>query len=75
VASTARPCLYLFDHDTVDLVGDVIESIGDFLEMIVDFRADDEIHGVGAAMLEKQLLQADVVEIVDPGPPVWSLLR
>src|SRR4030081_1944674 len=34
VASTARPCLYLFDHDTVDLVGNVVEAIGDFLKMV-----------------------------------------
>src|SRR5450631_4389548 len=44
VASTARPCLYLFDHDTVDLVGDVVEAIGDFLQMVVDLCADDEVH-------------------------------
>src|SRR5436309_2064305 len=46
VASTARPCLYLFDHDTVDLVGDVVEAIGNFLQVIIDFSADDEIHRV-----------------------------
>ena len=27
VASTARPCLYLFDYDTVDLVRDVVEAV------------------------------------------------
>src|SRR5882724_8373412 len=66
VASTARPCLYLFDDDTVDLVRPVVESIGDLLKVIVDFRADDEIHRVGIAMLEEKLLQADIVEVVDP---------
>src|SRR6476646_11099610 len=59
------PALYLFDHDRVDLIGNVVETIGDFLEMIVDFGADDEIHGVGAAMLEEELLEANVVQIVD----------
>src|ERR1700710_728853 len=58
VASTARPCLYLFDHDTVDLVGDVVEAVGDLLQMIVDLRADDEVHRIGVAVLEEKLLQA-----------------
>src|SRR5580698_7444387 len=66
MASTARSCLYLFDDDTVDLVGNVVEAVGDFLQMVVDLGADDEIHRVGVAVLEEQLLEADVVEIVDP---------
>src|SRR5712691_13465059 len=37
VASTMRPCLYLFDHDRIDLVGDVVEAIRDFLQVLVDF--------------------------------------
>src|ERR1700686_937337 len=49
VASTARACLYLFDHDTVDLVGDVVEAIGDFLQMVVDLAADDEPHRISIA--------------------------
>src|SRR3954468_14946012 len=64
VASTARPCLYLFDHDTVDLVGNVVEAIRDFLEMVVDFSADDVVHRVGVAVLEEQFFQADVMQIV-----------
>src|SRR4051795_8009975 len=54
VASTARPCLYLFHHDTVDLVGDVVETVGDLLQMLVDLGADHEVHGVGIAVLEEQ---------------------
>src|SRR5712672_2545320 len=61
VASTARPCLYLFDHDAVDLVRNVVEAISDFLKMIVDLGADDKIHRVCIAVLEKQFLQADVL--------------
>ena len=34
--------------------------------MVVDFRADDKIHRVGVAVLEEKLLQADVMEIIDP---------
>src|SRR3982074_1486668 len=66
VASTERPCLYLFDHDTVDLIRNVVEPIGDFFEMVVDLRADDEIHRVGIAMLEEELFEAHIVEIVAP---------
>src|ERR1700722_3466614 len=60
------PALYLFDNDAVNLVRDVVEPVGNLLQMIVDLRADDEIHRIGIAMLEEKLLQADVVEIVDP---------
>ena len=49
----------------VDLVRDVVEAIGDLFEMVVDLGADDEVHGVGVAVLQKQFLQPDVVEIVD----------
>ena len=59
------PALYLFDHDAIDLIGDVVEAVGDLFEMLVDLGADDEIHRVAVAMLEKQFLQPDVVEIVD----------
>src|SRR4051794_15539809 len=50
------PALYLFDHDAVELIGDVIEAIGDFLEVVVDLGPDDEIHGIGIAVLQEQLL-------------------
>ena len=43
----------------------LLQSIGDFFQMVVDLSADDVIHGVGIAVLEEQLLQADVVQIVD----------
>jgi hypothetical protein len=42
--------------------------------MVVDLGADDEIHGVGAAMLEEELLEADVVEIVDPALQLGQFL-
>src|ERR1700754_4448388 len=64
VASPTRPCLYLFDYYAVDLVRDVVEAVGHFFKMLVNFGADHEIHGVGIAMLEEQLLQPDVVQIV-----------
>src|SRR5690242_890624 len=64
-ASTAGPALYLFDHDTVDLVGDVVEAVGDFFEVIVDLNADDEVHGTGVAVFQVKLLHADIVEVVD----------
>src|ERR1700684_3485428 len=64
-ASTCWPCLYLFDHDAVDLVGHVVETVGDLFQMVVDFSPDDEIHRAGIAMLEKEFLQPDILEIVD----------
>src|SRR4051812_14760764 len=64
VSKTESPALNLFDHDRVDLVGDVVEAIRHLLQMVIDLRADDEVHRIRIAMLEKQLLQADVVEIV-----------
>src|ERR1051325_7218076 len=73
-ASTAGPALYLLDDDAVDFVGDVIEAIGDLFEMVVDFGADDVIHGVGVAVLEEQLLQADVVQVVDAAFQLAELL-
>ena len=42
--------------------------------MLVDLGADDEIHRVAAAMLEKQFLQPDVVEIVDAALQLSDLL-
>src|SRR5690242_7997103 len=56
----------LFDHDRVDLVGDIIEAVGNLFQVIVDLGADDEVHRVGVAVFEEQLLQSDVVQIVDP---------
>src|SRR5437868_8214349 len=73
-ASTAGPALYLLDDDAVDLVGDVIEAIGDLFQMVVDFGADDVVHRVGGAMLEEQLLQADVVQVVDAAFQLAKLL-
>ena len=35
------------------------------IKMVVDFSADDIVHRVGVAVLQKQFLQADVVQIVD----------
>ena len=47
--------------------------------MVVDLGANDEIHRVAVAMLEEQLLQADVVEIVDAaridGNSVYGVYR
>src|SRR5882757_818450 len=68
---TGRPrvvstVLNLLDHDRIDLVGDVIEAVGDLFKVLVDLGADDEIHGVGTAVLEEQLLQPDVVQVVHP---------
>src|ERR1700760_2916751 len=67
---TGRPsaistALHLFDHDRADLVGDVIEAVGDLFQVVVDLGADNKVHGVGAAMLEEQLLEPDIVEIID----------
>ncbi len=64
----------LFDHDAVDLVGDVVEAVRNLFEMLVDLGADDEIHGVGVAMLEKQFLQPDIVEVVDAALQLADLL-
>ncbi len=69
------PALNLFDHDAVDLVGDVVEAVGDLFQVIVDLRADDVVHGVGAAMLEEQLLEPDIVQVVDAALRAWSPLR
>src|SRR5215510_7005927 len=69
------PALYLFDHDAVDLVGDVVEAVGDLLEVVVDLDADDEIHGIGAAVLEIEFLHADVVEVVDAAFQLAELFR
>src|SRR6185437_8900085 len=65
VCTSCPSVLDLLDHDRVDLVGDVVEAVSNLLEVIVDLCADDEIHGVGIAVLEEQLAQADVVEVVD----------
>src|ERR1043165_7685358 len=73
-ASTAGPVLYLLDDDAVELVGDVIEAVGDLFQVVVDFRADDVVHGVGVAVLEEQLFQADVVQIVDAAFQLAKLL-
>src|SRR5262249_15750896 len=64
----------LLDHDRIDLVRHVVKTIGDLLQMIVDLGADDEVHGVGVAVLEEQLLQPDVVEVVDPALQLGQFL-
>src|SRR5215203_3757533 len=74
VASTGWPCLYLFDHDTIDLVRHVVEAVGNFFQMLVDLGADDEIHRVGIAVLEVEFLQPDIVEIVDTPLQLADLL-
>src|SRR5882672_2115715 len=63
VASTG---LNLLDHDRIDLVGDVVEAVCNFFKVLVDLGADDEIHGVGVAVLQEQLSQPDVVQVVHP---------
>src|SRR5690349_16778557 len=60
------PALYLLDDDAVDLVGNVVEAIGDLFQVIIDLDANDEVHCIGVAVLQEKLLQADIVQIVDP---------
>src|SRR5215813_2385499 len=57
------PALYLFDHNAVDLVGDVVEAVGDFLQVIVDLDTDDEVHGAAVTVLQVKLFHADVMEV------------
>src|SRR4029079_14336348 len=59
------PALYLLDDNAADLVGYVIEAVGDLLQVIVDLDTDNEVHGVGVAVLQEKLLQADIVQIID----------
>jgi hypothetical protein len=47
------PFLNLLNHNRIDFVRDVVEAVGDFFKVIVDFGADDEVHGVGIAVLEE----------------------
>src|SRR5215468_934382 len=69
------PALYLFDHDAVDLIGDVVEAVGDFLQVIVDLDADDEVHGAAVTVFQIKLLHADVVEVVDAAFQLAQFLR
>src|SRR4029077_9389508 len=63
--STTALASHLLDDDRIDLVGDVVKPVGDLFKVVVDLGADDEVHGVGVAVLEEKLLQPDVVQVVD----------
>ena len=54
-------CLDVLDHDSAHLIGHVLEAVHHFFEVAIDIDADDEIHGVAAAMLQIERLAALVV--------------
>ena len=55
-ASSDAPAQALFDDDAADAVGHVLEAVHDLFQMVVDFGADDEVHRVAAAVLDKSAL-------------------
>ena len=61
------------DHETLDLVGDVLEPVHHLFQMTVDFAADDERHRAGIALILEQRLEARFVDLFrmafDPHQP------
>src|SRR5579864_5668588 len=55
----------VLQEDAADAVGDVLEAVDHLFQVVVDVGADDEVHRLRLAGLEKRL-HAGVVDLVGP---------
>src|SRR5579871_1662787 len=71
----AGPALYLFNHDAVDFICDIVETVSYLFKMVINLRTDDKIHCVRVAVLEEEFLQTNIVEVVDAPLELGQLFR